>query len=135
MEILKKSIKSTQKLTATITIAVADWGGGLTCTKLVTGLLTTDTVLPVIDDTNRQLIADFGIKKVEIAAGTLTFTAETTPDAEITFTIDIIRSTDIGGGVVWFGGVSGGGGLEESEKEYLETAVNNFNFNNFGINI
>lgn len=29
----------------------------------------------------------------------------------------------------------GGGGLEESEKEYLETAVNNFNFNNFGINI
>ena len=118
----------TQKLTATVTIAVADWEGGLTCTKTVTGLLATDTVLPVIDDTNRQLIADFGIKKVEIAAGTLTFTAETTPDSEITFTIDYIRGTAIGGGVVWFGGVSGGGGgLDKTFQTLTEDATITFN--------
>jgi hypothetical protein len=103
------------KLTATITIAVADWGGGTTCTKAVAGLLATDTVLPIIDAANRQLIADFAIKTVTITAGNLNFTAETTPDEEITFKIDIIRGTAIGGGVVWFGG--GGEVVYERKSE------------------
>lgn len=118
----------TQKLTASITIAVADWSGGTTCTKAVAGLLVTDTVLPIIDAANRQLIADFAIKTVTISAGELNFTAETTPDEEITFTIDILSGDALGGGVVWFGGVSGGGGgLDKTFQTLTEAATITFN--------
>ena len=82
----------TQKLTATVTIAVADWSGGLTCTKAVTGLLATDTVLPVMDRTNFDLYSTAYITADSSSvAGQITFTAETIPTSEIVIPIEIIR--------------------------------------------
>ena len=80
------------KLTATITIAVADWSGGLTCTKLVTGLLTTDIVLPVMNRSNFDLYSTAYITADSSSvAGQITFTAGTTPTSEIVIPIEIIR--------------------------------------------
>jgi len=80
------------KLTATITIAVADWSGGLTCTKVVAGLLTTDTVLPVMDRANFDLYSTAYITADSSStAGQITFTAETTPTSEIVVPIEILR--------------------------------------------
>lgn len=82
----------TQKLTATVTIAVTDWSGGLTCTKLVTGLLTTDTVLKAMDRANALLYGAAIITgDSESVAGQITFTAETTPTSEIVIPIEILR--------------------------------------------
>jgi len=81
----------TQKLTATITIAVADWEGGFTCTKAVAGLLATDTVLPVMDRTNFGLYSTAYITADSSVAGQITFTAETTPTSDIVIPIEIIR--------------------------------------------
>jgi hypothetical protein len=82
----------TQKLTATITIAVADWEGGFTCTKAVAGLLTTDTVLKAMDRANALLYGAAIITgDSESVAGQITFTAETTPTSEIVIPIEILR--------------------------------------------
>jgi hypothetical protein len=81
----------TQKLTASITIAVADWSGGTTCTKTVAGLLATDTVLTVMDRANFTLYSDAYITGDSSVAGEITFTCETTPTAEIVIPLEIIR--------------------------------------------
>jgi hypothetical protein len=79
------------KLTATITIAVADWSGGTTCTKSVAGLLASDIVLPVMDRANFTLYSDAYITADSSVAGEITFTCETTPTAQIVIPLEIIR--------------------------------------------
>lgn len=81
----------TQKLTATITIAVADWSGGLTCTKAVPGLLPTDTVIRAMDGANATLYGDAKIFGDSSVAGEITFTCTTTPTSEIVIPLEIIR--------------------------------------------
>lgn len=81
----------TQKLTATITIAVADWSGGLTCVKEVAGLLPTDTVLRAMDGANATLYGDAKIFGDSSVAGEITFTCTTTPTSEIVIPLEIFR--------------------------------------------
>jgi len=75
-----------------ITIAVADWSGGTTCTKTVTGITTTsdnDVVIPTVTD--RDNVASFGVwaKKVITVNGQQDFTCDSTPDAAITLILRI----------------------------------------------
>jgi hypothetical protein len=80
------------KLTATITIAVADWAGGTTCVKTVSGLLTTDHVTPAMDRTNLALYVAADITgDSSSTAGQITFTCTTTPTAEIVVPLNIVR--------------------------------------------
>lgn len=58
-----------------VTIAVADWAGGTTCTKSVTSV-TTDSI--VIVDTS-----DGNVECTEQGAGTLTFAATSTPTSVV----------------------------------------------------
>lgn len=78
------------KLTATITIAVADWAGGTTCTKTVSGLLATDFVTPILDRANLALYVAADITG-ELQDGQIVFTAATTPTNEIVIPINIVR--------------------------------------------
>lgn len=78
------------KLTATVTIAVADWSGGTTCTKSVTGVteLTTDQFYS-IPESSRDKVIEFDIRASGQGSGTITFTADSTPDAEVTIIVRI----------------------------------------------
>lgn len=78
------------KVTATITIAVADWSGGTTCTKTVSGLLTTDFITPVMDRTNLALYVAADITG-ELQAGQIVFTCTTTPTSQIVVPLNIVR--------------------------------------------
>jgi len=75
-----------------ITIAVADWSGGLTATKAVTGITTTsDNDLIIPTTTDRDNVASFGVwaKKVITVNGQQDFTCDSTPDAAITLILRI----------------------------------------------
>lgn len=80
-----------QKLTATITIAVADWSGGLTCTKAVAGLLATDSIRREMDRTNALLYGAAVITGDSSVDGQITFTCTTTPTSEIVIPLTILR--------------------------------------------
>ena len=71
------------KVNSTITIAVADWNGGTTATKSVTGITTTGIVFVSPDPTDQSAYTSAGIICSAQAAGTLTFTATSTPSADI----------------------------------------------------
>ena len=69
-------------LTATVTIAVADWASGTTAVKNVTGVTATNIVICDSSDPDVQCTAQ--------GAGTLTFTATATPSAEVTVKVVIL---------------------------------------------
>ena len=71
------------KVNSTITIAVADWNGGTTVTKTVTGMTATGVVLVSPDPTDQAAYTSAGIICTAQAADSLTFTATTTPSADI----------------------------------------------------
>lgn len=71
------------KVNSTITIAVADWNGGTTVTKTVTGMTTTGVVLVSPDPTDQSAYTSAGIICTAQAADSLTFTCSTTPSADI----------------------------------------------------
>ena len=73
----------------TITISVADWAGGLTCSKAVTGVTATTWNDFAFAESYREKIIEFDVRPSGQGAGTITFTANSTPDAEIVFNIQI----------------------------------------------
>jgi len=73
----------------TITIAVADWTGGTTCTKSVTGVTSTTWNSFAFAESYREKIIEFDVRPSGQGTGTITFTADSTPDAEIVLTVEI----------------------------------------------
>jgi hypothetical protein len=71
------------KVNTTITIAVADWNGGTTVTKTVSGITATGVVLVSPDPTDQSAYTSAGIICTAQAANSLTFTCSTTPTAAI----------------------------------------------------
>ena len=74
--------KQSAATSQTITIAVADWSSGTTCTKSVTGVTATNIV---IVDTS-----DGGVECTAQGTGTLTFTATSTPTSAVTVKVVIL---------------------------------------------
>lgn len=77
------------KLTASITIAVADWSGGTTCTKSVAGVTATTWNDFAVAEAYRDKVIEFDVRPSGQGAGTITFTADSTPDVGIVFTVKI----------------------------------------------
>lgn len=71
------------KVNTTVTIAVADWNGGTTVTKAVTGITATGVVLVSPDPADQADYTSAGIICTAQAADSLTFTCSTTPSADI----------------------------------------------------
>jgi len=91
LDYIKNKPTILQKLTASVTIAVADWSGGLTCTKTVTGLLSTDSVTPAMTRANLLLYGTAIITADSSVNGQITFTASTTPTSQIVVPLEILR--------------------------------------------
>jgi hypothetical protein len=80
----------TQTLTATITIAVADWDSGTTCTKTVSGVTATSFLTYAYStDAVRETLIEFNVRPTGQDTDEITFTADSTPDAEIVLTVKI----------------------------------------------
>ena len=73
----------------TITISVADWSSGTTCTKSVAGVTATTWNDFAFAESYRDKIIEFDVRPSGQGAGTITFTADSTPDAEIVLTVQI----------------------------------------------
>lgn len=73
----------------TVTIAVADWSGSTTCTKSVIGVTATSWNSWAFAESYRDKIIEFDVRPSGQGAGTITFTADSTPDAEIVFIVQI----------------------------------------------
>lgn len=73
----------------TITIAVADWSGGTSCTKTVSGVTATTWNDFAVAEAYRAKVIEFDVRPSAQAAGTITFTADSTPDAQIILTVAI----------------------------------------------
>lgn len=65
-----------------VTIAVADWAGGTTCTKSVTSVTTNSIVIVDTSDGNVECTGQ--------GAGTLTFTAMSAPTSAVTAKVVIL---------------------------------------------
>lgn len=70
-----------------ITIAVADWNGGTTCTKTVSGLTATSTVWVAPDNASQSDYLTAGVYASAQAADSITFTATTTPTSALTVNV------------------------------------------------
>lgn len=84
-------IPTLTKLTSSVTIAVADWSGGTTCVKSVSGLLATDTILPTLSDANLTLAGTARLRAFNPTNGQLDFVCTTTPTSPIVFDFEILR--------------------------------------------
>lgn len=73
----------------TITIAVADWSLGTTCTKTVPGVTATSLNLFSIAESQRAKVIQFDVRPSAQGTNSITFTADATPDAEIVLTVVI----------------------------------------------
>jgi hypothetical protein len=71
----------------TVTIAVADWNGGTTVSKTVSGLTATSVVFASPDGSSMSEWASAGVYASGQATDTLTFTASSTPTASITVVV------------------------------------------------
>lgn len=80
---LTNSTKTTQQ----ITIAVADWAGGTSCTKSVSIAKSDNVVLYSPSESSYVAFNSAEIRISAQASGQLTFTCNTTPEAEITVEI------------------------------------------------
>ena len=74
---------------ATVTIAVADWSGGTTCTKTVSGVTATSVNLWSIAEAQRAKVIQFDVRPSAQGTDSVTFTADATPDAEIVLNLTI----------------------------------------------
>lgn len=72
-----------------VTISVADWAGGTTCTKTVAGVTATTWNDFAFAESYRDKIIEFDVRPSAQGAETITFTADSTPDAEIVLTVAI----------------------------------------------
>lgn len=87
-EILNKPT-ITSETKQTITISVADWSGGTTAVKTVTGVTATSFQDYYFGDTSRQVIITSNVRPTGQGVDEITFTADSTPTADITLTIVI----------------------------------------------
>lgn len=71
----------------TVTIAVADWNGGTTCSKTVSGLTATSVVFVAPDNASQSDYLDAGVYASSQTTDTLTFTCTTTPTSALTVTV------------------------------------------------
>lgn len=71
------------KVNTTVTIAVADWGGGTTATKTVSGITATGIVIVAPDPTDQADYTSAGIICTNQTTDSLTFTCTTTPSSDI----------------------------------------------------
>ena len=70
-----------------ITIAVADWNGGTTCTKTVSGLTATSVVWVAPDNASQSDYLTAGVYASAQTTDTITFTCTTTPTSSLTVNV------------------------------------------------
>lgn len=70
-----------------ITIAVADWNGGTTCTKTVSGLTATSVVWVAPDNASQSDYLTAGVYASNQTADTLEFSCSTTPTSALTVNV------------------------------------------------
>ena len=70
-----------------ITIAAADWNGGTTCTKTVSGLTATSVVWVAPDNASQSDYLDAGVYASAQTTDTITFTCSTTPTSSLTVNV------------------------------------------------
>lgn len=70
-----------------VTIAAADWNGGTTCTKTVSGLTATSTVWVAPDNASQSDYLTAGVYASNQTADTLEFSCSTTPTSAITVNV------------------------------------------------
>ena len=75
--------------TATTTIAVADWSGGTTATKTVSGVTSTNTIFVAPNPTDYLLWANAQIRATVQGTDQITFTCTTTPTEDVDVNIVI----------------------------------------------
>ena len=80
---IKGSVAGTQITVGTLTVSVADWSGGTTATKTITGLTADDDI--VLFPADADLENEFGVSYTQDGAD-LDFTATSTPDEDIVYT-------------------------------------------------
>lgn len=80
---VKQLIGGGEHETTTVTIAVADWSGGTTCTKTVEGVTADNLVFCEASDPSVKCTAQ--------AENSLTFTAEETPTENVTVKVVIFE--------------------------------------------
>ena len=68
----------------TVTIAVADWAGGTTCTKTISGLTATSVVWVAPDNASQSDYLTAGVYASAQTTDTITFTCTTTPTSALT---------------------------------------------------
>jgi hypothetical protein len=81
--------KQNNYTTESITISVADWSGGLTTTKTVTGVTATSFNSICADKDNSDLLGDFGVIGDSQDTDEITFKADETPTEDISLTVVI----------------------------------------------
>ncbi|NCB75120.1 MAG: hypothetical protein EOM51_10315 [Clostridia bacterium] len=78
-------------ITGSLTVSVADWAAGTTCTKAVTNLTTNDDIMLCPDDETAALIAEFGVVRPTQDDDELDFTADSTPDDDLVYLYHIYK--------------------------------------------
>ncbi len=76
--------------TETVTITVANWNATTTCTKSVTGVTASNSVIVSPAPASMTAYISSGVYCSAQASGTLTFTASSTPSANITVNVMIV---------------------------------------------
>lgn len=71
----------------TLTISVADWNGGTTCTKTVSGLTATSVVWVAPDNASQSDYLTAGVYASSQTTDTITFTCSTTPTSSLTVNV------------------------------------------------
>lgn len=85
------SEKQNAFVTQSITITVADWSGGTTAVKTVTGVTTTSFNSICANKDNSDLLGEFGVIGDSQAADEITFKADETPTSDISLTVVIFE--------------------------------------------
>ena len=84
------ALSNVTKQTATVTIAVADWAGGTTCTKSVGIVTANNTVMYSPDESSYTTFSQAEVRVSAQAAGQITLKCATTPTADITINVVVL---------------------------------------------
>lgn len=81
------ALSNVEKTTSSITIAVADWAGGTSCTKAVSVAKSNNTILYSPDESSYAEFAQSEVRVSAQASGQLTFVCASVPESAITVNI------------------------------------------------
>lgn len=81
------ALSNVEKTTSSITIAVADWAGGTSCTKAVSVAKSNNTILYSPDESSYTEFAQSEVRVSAQASGQLTFVCASVPESAITVNI------------------------------------------------